>query len=108
VTGIEIGLQFEREFDPYQYNFTQGCLTMSEVDYVKRESEDVLNADHFESEESDWQAQKELALLNAISKCKPVGKFTCIDQLARCAGMVLTIFVRYAQTFSNHKYSASI
>ncbi|KAH8548729.1 chromatin modification-related protein EAF7-domain-containing protein [Umbelopsis sp. PMI_123] len=46
---------------------------MSEVDYVKRESEDVLNADHFESEESDWQAQKELALLNAISKCKPVG-----------------------------------
>ena len=48
--------------------------TMSDVDYVKRESEDVLNADHFESEESDWQVQKELALLNAISKCKPVGK----------------------------------
>ncbi|KAI8580924.1 hypothetical protein K450DRAFT_235272 [Umbelopsis ramanniana AG] len=46
---------------------------MSDVDYVKRESEDVLNADHFESEESDWQVQKELALLNAISKCKPVG-----------------------------------
>jgi hypothetical protein len=47
---------------------------MSDVDYVKRESEDVLNADHFESEESEWQVQKELALLNAISKCKPVGK----------------------------------
>ncbi|CAO3660035.1 unnamed protein product [Umbelopsis ramanniana] len=46
---------------------------MSDVDYVKRESEDVLNADHFESEESDWQVQKELALLNAIPKCKPVG-----------------------------------
>jgi hypothetical protein len=47
---------------------------MSEVDYVKKESEDVLDANHFETQESDWQVQKELALLNAISKCKPVGK----------------------------------
>lgn len=47
---------------------------MAEVDYVKKESEEAFNADHFESQESEWQTQKELALLNAISKCKPVGK----------------------------------
>ncbi|CAM0135629.1 hypothetical protein VKS41_005280 [Umbelopsis sp. WA50703] len=46
---------------------------MAEVDYVKKESEEAFNADHFESQESEWQTQKELALLNAISKCKPVG-----------------------------------
>jgi hypothetical protein len=52
----------------------QALSVMSEVDYVKKESEEVLHADNFETQESDWQVQKELALLNAISKCKPVGK----------------------------------
>ncbi|KAG2177311.1 hypothetical protein INT43_007968 [Umbelopsis isabellina] len=52
---------------------TDAKLVMAEVDYVKKESEEAFNADHFESQESEWQTQKELALLNAISKCKPVG-----------------------------------
>jgi hypothetical protein len=55
-------------------------LVMAEVDYVKKESEEAFNADHFESQESEWQTQKELALLNAISKCKPVGKCAKSDR----------------------------
>jgi hypothetical protein len=69
--GTVVGPQHEQNrFIPLNLKVRSA---MSDVDYVKRESEDVLNADHFESEESDWQVQKELALLNAISKCKPVG-----------------------------------
>lgn len=86
---------------------TDAKLVMAEVDYVKKESEETFNADNFESQESEWQTQKELALLNAISKCKPVGK-SAKPRSMFSPDQITHLCTRYAQAFPNHKHTASI